>query len=60
MLFCLNHVIIPEVTHFNNFFKKHMQLNPLKFSNQSVISIGIFATDFADSTDLKCFQQFLK
>jgi len=22
-----------EVTHFNNFFKKHVQLSPLKFRN---------------------------
>lgn len=22
-----------EVTHFNNFFKKHMQLSPVKFRN---------------------------
>lgn len=25
-----------EVTHFNNFFKKHVQTNPLKFRNQTV------------------------
>ncbi|HEX9152609.1 MAG TPA: hypothetical protein VF842_11030 [Flavobacterium sp.] len=22
-----------EVTHFNNFFKKHVQLSPMKFRN---------------------------
>jgi hypothetical protein len=24
---------LTEVTHFNNFFNKHMQLSPLKFKN---------------------------